>query len=85
MQNPKIAEIGARYGVGVRRLAARYLLQLGLLLLPKTATPAHMRSNADVDFAISDADMAALATIDPIAGYGEADHFPVYAKTDGRA
>ncbi len=85
LQNPEVAEIAARYGVGVPQLAVRYLLQLGLLPLPKTATPAHMRSNADVDFAISDADMAGLATIDPIAGYGEADHFPVYAKTDGRA
>ncbi len=31
--------------------------KLGLLPLPKTANPAHMVENADVDFVIAEADM----------------------------
>ena len=44
----------------VPQLSIRYTLQLGLLPLPKTANPEHMRTNADVDFEISDEDMETL-------------------------
>jgi aryl-alcohol dehydrogenase-like predicted oxidoreductase len=47
----------ARYGVSVPQLSIRYVVQLGLVALPKTANPEHMRSNAEVDFVISDEDM----------------------------
>lgn len=73
----ELAEIAARYGVSVPQLSIRYLLQLGLLPLPKTANPAHMRNNADVDFTISDEDMALLGALS-IADYGEAGMFPVF-------
>lgn len=79
LRNEQIAAIARAYDVAVPRLAVRYLLQLGLLPLPKTVTPAHMRSNAEVDFTISDADMAALRSIES-KDYGEASFFPVYAK-----
>ena len=39
-----------------------------------------MKSNADVDFEISDADMETLKNMDPISDYGDASEFPVYAK-----
>lgn len=68
------------YGVGVTQLAIGYCLQLGLLPLPKTANPAHMRSNAEVDFRISDADMQTLKTMPAIEHYGEASIFPVYGQ-----
>ncbi|MCB0874297.1 MAG: aldo/keto reductase [Thermoleophilia bacterium] len=78
MKNTTVAEMAGRYGVSVPQLSIRYLLQLGLLPLPKTANPAHMRDNAGVDFEISEEDMRALITIDPIADYGEAGMWPVY-------
>ncbi|MCA9691552.1 MAG: hypothetical protein KC636_18250, partial [Myxococcales bacterium] len=56
----------------------RYTLQLGLLPLPKTANPAHMKSNADVDFVISDDDLSALKRLKKIEDYGDASVFPVY-------
>jgi diketogulonate reductase-like aldo/keto reductase len=43
-----------RYGVSVAQLCIRYCLELGLLPLPKTVSPAHMRSNAAVDFSAMD-------------------------------
>ena len=73
-----LAEIADRYGVSVPRLAVRYVLQLGLLPLPKSTNPDHMRSNADVDFEISEDDMQTLQAIDEI-DYGDASVFPVYA------
>jgi diketogulonate reductase-like aldo/keto reductase len=78
LQNAEIGEIAAKYSVSVPQLCIRYVLQLGLLALPKTANPAHMKSNADVDFEISDADMDALKAIDA-RDYGDASVFPVYS------
>lgn len=74
------AEIGAmaeRYGVSIPQLCIRYLLQLGLLPLPKTANPDHMRTNAAVDFEISGVDMDSLRNVKPIKDYGDASVFPV--------
>lgn len=76
-KSAEVAEVADRYGVSVPQLSIRYLLQLGLLPLPKTANPAHMRNNADVDFIIAEEDMALLGGLD-IADYGEAGMFPVF-------
>ena len=78
MKNPKIAEMAEKYGVSVPQLCIRYDIQLGMIVLPKTANPDHMRSNADVDFVISDADMTALKEIERIRDYGEHSFFPVF-------
>jgi len=78
IKNRDVAEIAERYGVSVPRLSIRYNLQLGLLPLPKTANPAHMQENADVDFAISDEDMAILMDVKH-TDYGDADMMPVYS------
>ena len=53
------------------------LLQLDMVVLPKTANPDHMRANADLNFTISDEDMETLKAIQPL-DYGEASYFPVY-------
>lgn len=78
LDNAEIAEMAGKYSVSVPQLCIRYLLQLGLLPLPKTANPDHMRNNADVDFEISDADMETLKDAKPIEDYGDASVFPVY-------
>lgn len=41
------------------QLCIRYTLQLGTVSLPKSTDPDYMRSDADVDFVITDEDMAA--------------------------
>ena len=81
LDNETIKSIADKYSVSVPQLCIRYVLQLGLVALPKTGNPDHMKSNADVDFEISDADMDALKNIEPIKDYGDASMFPVYAKT----
>ena len=67
-----------KYGVSVPQLCIRYTLQLGTVSLPKTANPEHMRSNAEVDFEISQEDMAALRDLRDV-DYGEHSAFPVYS------
>ncbi|MDK3018797.1 aldo/keto reductase [Pseudodonghicola flavimaris] len=80
LDNAEIGAMAEKYGVTVPQLCIRYVLQLGMVALPKTGNPAHMKSNAEVEFVISDADMESLKTIDPIKDYGDASVFPVYAK-----
>jgi diketogulonate reductase-like aldo/keto reductase len=80
-KNRQVADIAGRYGVTIAQLSIRYVLQLGLLPLPKTANPAHMRTNADVDFDLSDEDMQLLQNVAEIKDYGESSMFPVFTRT----
>jgi diketogulonate reductase-like aldo/keto reductase len=81
LKNQEVAEIAEEYGVTIPQLSIRYLLQLDLLPLPKTANPEHMKNNADVDFVISEADMNSLKNTEQIEDYGSASRFPVYGGT----
>lgn len=63
LDHPELVTLAEQYRVSVPQLCIRYALQLGTLPLPKSAKPEHMRTNADVDFIITDEDMAALATV----------------------
>ena len=76
--NPEVAAIATKYGATVPQLCIRYTLQLGTQPLPKSADPEHMRSNAQVDFVISDHDMATLRNLDH-KDFGEHAAFPVFA------
>lgn len=78
LKNAAVQEIAARYGVSIPQLCIRYTLQLGLLPLPKTSNPEHMRVNAEVDFVISDTDMEKLKNMEQIKDYGEYSGFPVF-------
>ena len=78
MKNAEIAEMAKKYGVSVPQLCIRYDIQLGMIVLPKTANPEHMKSNADVDFVISDEDMEVLKNVERIKNYGEHGFFPVF-------
>ena len=81
LKNEEVAEIAEKYEVSIPQLGIRYLLQLGLLPVPKTANPEHMKENADVDFVISEADMDALKNVEQIEDYGSASMFPVFGGT----
>jgi len=78
LKNREVAAIAEKYNVSVPQLGIRYTLQLGLLPLPKTANPRHMKTNADLDFVISGEDMEFLRNMELIENYGEASMFPVY-------
>lgn len=79
LKNPAIARMAEKYGVSAAQLCIRYAIQLGTVALPKTANPGHMKSNADVDFVISEEDMQTLLHMERIADYGEFGIFPVFS------
>ena len=79
LKNPVIGATAAKYGVSAAQLCVRYVLQLGMVALPKTADPAHMKANAAVDFVLSDDDMAMLRGLEKIKDYGEYTAFPVFS------
>lgn len=65
-----VVEIADKYGVSIPQLGIRYDLQLGTLPLPKTTHKEYMIQNADVDFVISDEDMARLGEVGEISSLG---------------
>ena len=79
-KNKAVQAMSEKYKVSVSQLAIRYCLQLGLLPLPKTANPQHMKTNAEVDFTISEPDMKTLENIKSITSYGEHSRFAVFGK-----
>ena len=78
MKNPAIRAMAEKYGVSIPQLCIRYDLQLGMITLPKTANPDHMKSNGEVEFTISDEDMEILKHIERIRDYGDSSFFPVF-------
>ena len=63
--NPLLAEIGARYGKSVPQVALRWLIQRGVIIIPKSTHIERMRQNIDIfDFTLSDEEMAVIATLD---------------------
>lgn len=64
-QNETLAAIGRRYGKSVAQVALRWLVQRGVVCIPKSTHKERMRQNIDVfDFSLSDEDMALIKTLD---------------------
>lgn len=78
LEHKAVVALAEKYKVSVPQLSLQYLLQLGLLPLPKTANPKHMQSNAALDFTIAAADMQVLHQVATITDYGSASVMPVY-------
>ena len=82
LKNEKLAAVAARYGVTIPQLCIRYTLQLGAVSLPKSVTPDHIRSNVQLDFTISEEDMAMLEDIGQ--DYGADSRWPVFSRKKQR-
>lgn len=78
LKNEELARVAARYGATIPQLCIQYTLQLGTVSLPKSTNPDHIRSNVQLDFTISDEDMAALESIGQ--DYGEDSRWPVFSR-----
>lgn len=56
-----LERIGEAHGKTSAQVSLRYLVQMGVAAIPRTATPEHLKQNLDVfDFKLSDAEMADL-------------------------
>lgn len=63
--DPVLAEIAARHGKTTAQVMLRWNLQRGVVVIPKSTHADRMRENLNVfDFSLTDADMAAIATLD---------------------
>ncbi len=82
LRNGEIIKIADKYGVSVPQLCIKYDLQLGMVVLPKTDNPEHMKTNSELDFTISDEDMSFLKNIEHIRNYGKSSVFPIFKGTD---
>ena len=59
--NELLERIGKAHGKTSAQVSLRYLTQRGLIPIPRTATPQHLKENLDVfDWKLSDAEMAEL-------------------------
>ncbi len=63
--NPVLKAVGDKYGKSNAQVALRYLIQLGVCVLPKTVTKSRMVENKDVfDFELTNEDMEAIKQLD---------------------
>lgn len=63
--NPVLTEIGHKYGKSAAQTALRFLLQSGVVVIPKSTHKERMEQNMDVfDFKLSDEDMEAICGLD---------------------
>jgi 2,5-diketo-D-gluconate reductase A len=61
LASPVLARIGAQYGKTPGQVVLRWHVELGLVAIPKSATPARLAENLDVfDFALSPDDLRAI-------------------------
>lgn len=63
--NPTLAAIGAQHAKSAAQIALRYLIQRGVIVIPKSTHPERMKENIDVfDFELTEKDMQAIASLD---------------------
>ena len=63
--NPTLTAIAEEYGKSVAQVVLRWLIQRGVVVIPKSARRERLEENINVfDFTLSDAQMAAISTLD---------------------
>ena len=63
--NPLLAKIGEKYGKGVGQVALRFLMDEGVIVIPKSSKPARMAENFDVfDFELTEDDREQIRGLD---------------------
>ncbi len=65
LAHPVLQAIAGKHGKSVAQAILRWHVQLGLVVFPKSVTPARIAENAAIfDFALDDDDMAKIAALD---------------------
>ncbi len=83
--NPVLNEIGMKHGKSAAQVALRYLIQRGVVVIPKSAHKERMEQNFNVfDFALTAEDLQAIAALDEGASlfFSHADPFMVEMLTN---
>ncbi|MGI9822436.1 aldo/keto reductase [Agromyces sp. Marseille-Q5079] len=65
LEDPTLAGIAARHGRSPAQVVLRWHMEQGVIAIPKASSPPRLRENLDVfDFALDDADAAAIAALE---------------------
>lgn len=65
LNHPIVKDIAARHKKTTAQILLRYLLQLDIVIIPKSSSPERIKSNIDLfDFALTEDDMKVLSTLD---------------------
>jgi len=70
LKNKDLQAIADRYHVSLAQLAIQFVIQNGVVPLPKAVHRDHIENNAQLDFEISDADMATMRELKNTANRG---------------
>lgn len=63
--NPVLVDIGKKYGKSAAQVALRWLIQRGVIIIPKSVHVERMEQNLDIfDFSLSEDDMKEIAGLD---------------------
>lgn len=74
--NAILEKLAGKYGKSVPQINLRFLVQKGILPIPKASTPAHMQSNMDIfSFELSGEDMWRLSCMPQTTWLGEHPDF----------
>ena len=83
LKNETLVSVAAKYGKSTAQICVRFLLQLGVVPLPKSTNPGRTAANAQVfDFTLSDEDMRLIADLPQLGCSG---FFPEDAPADAIA
>ena len=85
LEDPRLKEVAAKYGVTVAQLSIQFLLQMDVAMLLKSATKSRMEANLNpIEFTISDEDMIMLTCMQQDLGCGEHPDFNMPQKSSNR-
>ncbi|MBO4902092.1 MAG: aldo/keto reductase [Lachnospiraceae bacterium] len=76
--NAILVRLSEKYGKSIQQINLRFLLQKGILPIPKASSAAHMKANMEVfDFALTDDDVSMLSCMPQTAWLGEHPDFVI--------
>ncbi len=79
--NAILVRLSEKYGKSIQQINLRFLLQKGILPIPKASSAAHMKANMEVfDFALTDEDVSMLSCMPQTAWLGEHPDFVIPAR-----
>lgn len=76
--NSVLVRLSKKYGKSIQQINLRFLLQKGILPIPKASSAEHMKANPNVfDFELSEDDISILSTMPQTAWLGEHPDFHI--------
>ena len=71
MNNPRLKEIAAEHGKTVGQVVLRWIVQQGIVTIPRSTNPNRMRQNLDVfDFSLTEKEMLYVDSLNQNKGFG---------------